>query len=169
VHLIALPLRAELAATLGALCGARLGADHIETVVPGQGVPCTLCLVVHLSGSSVAPPTGPPPYGPEPGLLAAVTGYRSWGWPVTLHRDQIWLSLDEHAMALIIPAALTTDVTALLTTRRCLPPVLAHPHAPGHRIILGSEPYGIALPWHPESGKPPERYRCRPRPPLGGG
>jgi hypothetical protein len=125
VHVI--PLGAELAENLGALCGAQLGADQIETVTPGEGVPCTLCLVIHVSESPAPPPTTPPPDNSEPGLLAALTGYLSWGWPVTLRRDQIWLSLDERAVALIIPTALATDVVTILATRRCPAPVLAHP------------------------------------------
>lgn len=149
VHLIPLPLRSETANTLGALCGARLDADQIETVAPGEGAPCTLCLVIHISDSPTPLPTASPPDDPEPGPRAAATEYRSWGWPVTVRRDQIWLSLDAHAVALIIPTALATDVTAILATRHCLAPVLAHPHAPGHRIILGSEPYGVPLPWPP--------------------
>jgi hypothetical protein len=88
VHLIPLPLRSEPAGGLGALCGAWLGADQMETVTPGEGVPCTLCLVIHISDSPAPPPTTPPVDDPEPGLLAAVSRYLSWGWPVTLRRDQ---------------------------------------------------------------------------------
>lgn len=149
VHLIPLPLRSETSDTLGALCGARLDADEIETVTPGEGAPCTLCLVIHISDSPAPPLTAPTPDNPERGLQAATTEYRSWGWPVTLRHHQIWLSLDANAVALIIPTALAIDAIAILTTRRCSAPVLAHPHAPGHRIVLGSEPYGIPLPWLP--------------------
>lgn len=153
VHLIPLPLRSETPDTLGALCGTRLDADQIETVTPGEGAPCTLCLVIHISNTPAPPPTAPPQDDPEPGLRAAVTEYRSWNWPFTLRGDQIWLRLDAQAVALIIPAALATDVTAILTTRRCPAPVLVHPHIPSHRIILGSEPYGVPLPWPPRVQK----------------
>jgi len=81
--------------------------------------------------------------------LAATTGYRAWGWPVTLRRDQISLNLDGDTVALIIPAPLATEVTTILTQRRCPVPVLAHPYAPEHRILLVAERFGVALPWPP--------------------
>ncbi|MGH4019918.1 MAG: hypothetical protein ACRDT0_11900 [Pseudonocardiaceae bacterium] len=44
VHLVALPVRAG-AGAISALCGALLALDQIETVEPGQGMPCTMCLL----------------------------------------------------------------------------------------------------------------------------
>src|SRR3954464_4437372 len=33
--------------------------------------------------------------------------------------------------------------------RRCPPPLLVYPQAPGHRVVLAVERYGMALPWVP--------------------
>lgn len=44
----------------------------------------------------------------------ATVGYRAWGWPVTLGRDQIRLNLDGDIVALIIPGPLATEVTEIL-------------------------------------------------------
>lgn len=57
VHLIQLPVRGE-AGAVSALCGMLLAAAELETVTPGQGAPCTLCFLAHLSGGSAgsAPP-----------------------------------------------------------------------------------------------------------------
>lgn len=52
-------------------------------------------------------------------------------------------------MALIIPTRLAADVTCVLAERRSLPPVLAHPCLPQHRMLLGSDPYEVPLPWPP--------------------
>jgi hypothetical protein len=69
---------------------------------------------------------------------------------VTLHRDQVRLSLHGDVSALIIPVPLGTEVTRILTQRRCAPPVLAHPYAPEHHILLTGERYGVPLPWPPQ-------------------
>lgn len=101
IHLLPLSVRPDLAGEVLAMCGARLDVTQIETVIPGQGA---LCLVVHLSD---CPPPAPTtrkipeqaPDGPGVGRLAAVAEYRTWGWPVTLRRDQIWLTLGADAVA----------------------------------------------------------------------
>lgn len=147
VHLIELPVRAESAGEFLALCGIPLSATQIETVNPGEGAPCTLCLLVHLFGSPPSDPA-PPAEHNAPGRLAGPADYRAWGWPVTLHHNEIWLTLHD-AVALIIPSDLAVDVTRLLTDRRCPPAVLAHPHLPHHQIVLGGEPYGVPLPLPP--------------------
>ncbi|MGQ0778013.1 MAG: hypothetical protein ACT4NY_26985 [Pseudonocardiales bacterium] len=82
-------------------------------------------------------------------LLAVTDNCQAWGWPVTLRRNQISLNLDSDTVALIIPVPLATEVTAILTQRRCSVPVLAHPYAPEHRILLVAERFGVALPWPP--------------------
>jgi hypothetical protein len=64
--------------------------------------------------------------------------YREWGWPVTCHRDQVWLSLEPDA-----------EVSVIFPARRCLPPGPVHPEAPGRRFVLAGERYGVALPWLP--------------------
>lgn len=155
VHLIPLPFRAVTAGAVRALCGALLGAEQIETVQPGDGMPCTLCYLAHLSRSapprpSPAPTTEPPPDVPGPSTLGSAVGYQALGWPVTLRRDQVLLHLDNQAVALTMPTGLATDVATLLATRRCPAPVLAHPHVPEHLILLAGEPFGVPLPWPDE-------------------
>ena len=43
------------------------------------------------------------------------------------------------------PSKLCTEITEVLTRRRCAPPVLAHPYAPEHRIMLTAERYAVRL------------------------
>ncbi len=81
--------------------------------------------------------------------FAAAAGYRAWDWPVTLHCGQIRLNLDGDTTALIIPVLLATEVTAILAQRRCPVPVLVHPYAPEHHILLAAERFGVPLPWPP--------------------
>lgn len=151
VHLIPLPVRG-MAGTLGALCGTRLSAEQIETLTPGEGLPCTLCFVAHLSGGGAPPPVTAPAHGigSAPGLLAAAAHYRAVGWPATLRHNQVSLSLTDEAVALIMPTTMAAEVTTILATRRCPAPVLAHPHAPDHRIVVVGEPFGAPLPWPDE-------------------
>lgn len=49
------------------------------------------------------------------------------------------LNLEPDLVALITPIVLATQVTAILTRRRCPPPVLAHPYAPEHQVLLAGE------------------------------
>lgn len=147
VHLIPLPVRGD-AGAFNALCELRLGAELIETVTPGEGTPCALCFVAHLSGSATQP--APDSIEVTAGPLLAAAGYRALGWPVSVHREQVALRLDGDAVALIIPTTLAAKVTAILATRRCPAPVLAHPQAPAHRIVLAGEPFGVPLPWPDE-------------------
>ncbi|MGH4022056.1 MAG: hypothetical protein ACRDT0_23040, partial [Pseudonocardiaceae bacterium] len=138
-----------------ALCGALLAVEQIETVAPGEGMPCILCVLQRcsstpqplaaLSGRPRPEVTGVPP---EPGAAAA--GYRAWGWPVTTRRDHVLLALDHHAVALLLPTTLATQLEAILTTRHCPAPMLTHPDAPGHRIFLAGEPFGADLLWPPD-------------------
>jgi hypothetical protein len=62
------------------------------------------------------------------------------------HRP-VRLSLHHEVSALAIPVPLNTEVTKILTGRRCAAPVLAHPYAPEHHIVLFGERYGVTLPW----------------------
>lgn len=64
VHVVPLPTD-EQADAVGALCGAALILDNIETVTPGEGMPCTVCVVTHVtsttqSGEPPAPAKDPP-------------------------------------------------------------------------------------------------------------
>jgi len=147
VHLIPLPVSGP-AGTVTALCGAPLHREDIEPVTPGQGMPCTVCLLGHVAGSPPPPAIiGDTRVDTDP--IGATTDYRAWNWPVTLRRDQISLTLDGDTMALIIPVLLATEVTTILAQQRCPVPVLAHPYAPEHRILLVAEPFGVTLPWPP--------------------
>lgn len=152
VHVMPLPLKGEAGAAGVALCGALLHPDQVETVTPGLGVPCSLCVISHAAVSAAPAPgstlaTAPPADDTRP--LAAAVGYRVWGWPVVLRGDQVWLKLEPDMVALVTPVLLTEQVTAILSQRRCAPLVLVHPDVPGHRVLLAGERYGVALPWPP--------------------
>jgi hypothetical protein len=152
VHLAPLPDGGQPSA-LTALCGILLAPEDIEQVAPGEGAPCTPCTLSHLS---TLPPTDTPPHAaaPAPGLDAgpaeAAAVYGGWSWPVTLHRDQVRLTLGSAAVALMVPAALANRVAVIRTARRCPSAMLTHPYAPGHRVLLAGEPYPMPLPWPPE-------------------
>jgi hypothetical protein len=151
VHVVRLPT-GEQAGALGTMCGAALLLEDIETLTPGVGMPCTVCVLKHVMSTT---PTGEPPMdGPDnagaAGLAVGGACYQQWDWPVTLHRDRVQLSLYRDVSGLAIPVPLCTEVTQILTQRRCAPPVLAHPYAPEHHIVLTGERYGVALPWPPQ-------------------
>lgn len=132
-----------------ALCGALLRCEDVEPVTPGQGMPCMVCVLSHVADGPPPSPvtTGDTRVDMDP--LVATAGYRAWGWPVLARRDQIRLNLDGDTGALIIPVLLGTEVTAILATRRCPVPVLAHPYAPEHRILLVAERFVVTLPGPP--------------------
>jgi hypothetical protein len=148
VHVVPLPTDMQ-AGAVSASCGAVLMLDDIETVRSGEGVPCTLCLLNQAAGTTMAdaPPAGSQDHADAPGRGAGGACYQDWGWPVTRHRDQIRLSLYGDVSALAIPVLLSIAVTKTLTARGCAPPVLAHPYATEHRIVLAGERYGVTLPW----------------------
>jgi len=142
VHVIPLPTD-ERVGVVGALCGAALMVHDIETVTPGKGMPCTMCVLTQALGTVPPGESGTD----DAGLAAGGAAYQGWGWPVTLHRDQVRLSLDRDVSARALPVPLATVATEILTRRRCTPPVLAHPYAPDHHIVLTGERYGAPLPW----------------------
>jgi hypothetical protein len=148
VHMVPLPTDGQ-AGAVGTLCGAVLLRNDLETVTPGQGMPCTVCVVNHTV--THATPIGGSPVGgagcARAGLAVGGACYQQWEWPVTLLRDQVRLSLHREVSALAIPILLCTEVTEVLLRRRCAPPVLAHPYLPEHRIVLAGERYGVRLPW----------------------
>ncbi|HKR49082.1 MAG TPA: hypothetical protein VJT72_05780 [Pseudonocardiaceae bacterium] len=146
VHLVPLPVESPV---VTALCGALLRGEDIEPVAPGQGMPCTMCVLSHVADGPPPSPVTTSDTRVDTDPLVAMAGYRAGGWPVTLHRDQIRLNLDDDTGALIIPVLLAAEVTAILVTRRCPVPVLAHPYAPEHRILLMAERFGVTLPWPP--------------------
>lgn len=133
VHAAPLPIGAELAAVgmVGTLCGALAPLDQVEPMAPGVGMPCARC-VLYRDGA--LPPATP-------------TSYHEWGWPVAVCADRVLLILGDSAATLALPIWLTDAVTQILTARHRPAPVLAHPGAPEHLLVLVGEPFGAALPW----------------------
>jgi len=148
VHLASPPDR-HLAGTIGTLCGAVLSLDDIDTVTSGQGMPCTMCILHHVTAT--APAVVPPVDSPDSDDAELINelAYQAWAWPVTQHRDQIQLRLDCDVSAIAIPLPLSTAVIQLLTARHCDPAVLAHPDTPEHHLILTGERFPAPLPWPP--------------------
>ncbi|MGH3697521.1 MAG: hypothetical protein ACRDRX_26670 [Pseudonocardiaceae bacterium] len=153
VHLA--PLPTDGTGAISAYCGA-LHPDQVETVTPGHGMPCTRCVLSHVSTDgtqTTEDPTAAPALPSQDSVdvtpLTAATCYQAWGWPVSLRRDHVWLHLGGHTVALVIPMPLAPQVVAILRQRRCSPPVLAHPYVPEHYVLLAGERYGVSLPWPP--------------------
>ncbi|HEY2762886.1 MAG TPA: hypothetical protein VGJ13_02560 [Pseudonocardiaceae bacterium] len=164
VHLAPLPVGGTGA--VSAICGALLRPEEHEPVQPGFGMPCSMCMISDTRppdpdpaspATADPPPASPDPTSPDTPPRAAAHGYRGWGWPVTVRRNQVWLVLDRDAVAVLLPTVLGVEVTALLARRRRLPAVLAHPYAPEHVVLLCGEPFGTALGW------PPDVHRIRDR------
>ncbi|MGH3836851.1 MAG: hypothetical protein ACRDSF_14315 [Pseudonocardiaceae bacterium] len=61
VHVVAAHPGAQTDVAGVALCGTRLRPDLVETVTPGQGMPCSLCVLSQ--ASATLPPV--PPCGPR--------------------------------------------------------------------------------------------------------
>ncbi|MGH3575711.1 MAG: hypothetical protein ACRDUW_28485 [Pseudonocardiaceae bacterium] len=154
VHLVSLRDRC-VAGMVDTLCGSLMSLDSVEAVSPGAGMPCSACVIHHVSTMAPAavrqPSTADSPDGPESGGADQVdrATYEAWGWPVTQRCDQIRLSLECEASAIAIPISLSAELTQILTARRCAPAVLAHPDSPEHHIVLVGERYGDMLPWPP--------------------
>lgn len=157
VHLAPLPVGGTGA--VSAICGALLRPEEHEPVQPGFGMPCSMCMISDTRppdpdpaspATADPPPASPDPTSPDTPPRAAAHGYRGWGWPVTVRRNQVWLVLDRDAVAVLLPTVLGVEVTALLARRRRLPAVLAHPYAPEHVVLLCGEPFGTALGWPPD-------------------
>lgn len=55
VHLVPLPVGGPAGAAGVALCGVLLCPNQAETVTPGHGVPCSLCVISHVS-ADLPPP-----------------------------------------------------------------------------------------------------------------
>ncbi|MGH3778241.1 MAG: hypothetical protein ACRDRR_21300 [Pseudonocardiaceae bacterium] len=128
VHVVPLSMGGDIGAAGVALCGALLCLDQVETVTPGRGAPCNLCMVNHLNASAPPAPADTPAMAPpaddacsDIGPLAAAVCYRVWGWPVTLRGNQVWLNLEPDTVALIMPVRLAGQVTEILNQRRCRP------------------------------------------------
>ncbi|HXT44782.1 MAG TPA: hypothetical protein VN748_11820 [Pseudonocardiaceae bacterium] len=155
VHLVRMPTGCETGVA-AALCGGLLCREDMEVVEPGQGVPCQVCLMNQTSAltAGVVPDAVVP--AQEQSFVADFNGnagfpggpaYQAWGWPVSAHRGLIQLRLDCDASAIAIPIPISAEVTQVLTTRHCVPAVLAHPYAPEHHMVLTGERFGATLPW----------------------
>ncbi|HET9255815.1 MAG TPA: hypothetical protein VFO16_11505 [Pseudonocardiaceae bacterium] len=83
------------------------------------------------------------------GIESAYQTYQEWGWPVSLRGDQVRLETQADMVGLIIPTLLATELTTTLAAQRSSPPVVVHPAAPTHRMLVCSEPFAVALPWPP--------------------
>jgi len=53
VHVVPLPTNGQ-AGAVSAVCGAVLMLTDIETVTPGAGMPCTMCVLNHVTGTTQA-------------------------------------------------------------------------------------------------------------------
>ncbi len=152
VHLVSLRDRCA-AGMVDTLCGSLMSLDSVEAVPLGAGMPCSACVIHHVSAMPAAAVPQPSPVDspdrPESGGADHVdtATYQAWGWPVTQHCDQIQLNLECEASAIAIPISLSAELTQILTARRCAPAVLAHPDSPEHHIVLVGERYGAMLPW----------------------
>ncbi|MGH3846312.1 MAG: hypothetical protein ACRDS0_33570 [Pseudonocardiaceae bacterium] len=63
---------------------------------------------------------------------------------MTRHHHQVWLTLEPGAVALIMPVALSAQVSTILRQRPCPAPV--YPDALEHHVMLAGERNGVALP-----------------------
>ena len=133
VHVVALSDDTEPPGQLGALCGISLVSDEVEMVEPGEGIPCTGCLLYR--DAIALPPS------------VSLSSYREWGWPVRSSADQVLLDLGDRCIAVVLPAGLARAVTAILAGRDRRAPVLANPGTPEERTLVAWEPYGVPLPW----------------------
>lgn len=150
VHLLPLVARVTSGTNdASAICGAPLRLSDVETVVPGAGVWCTICVLTQLTGSRGPSRSTPAGIDGRAQCREAAAGYRALGWPTAVQPGRVSLNLDLEidAVALVIPAALGADVVDILVRRRCTPAVLSHPALPDHRIVLAGERYGAPLPW----------------------
>jgi hypothetical protein len=144
VHVVALPTVVRTG-VVRALCGAVLISGDLEAVALGEGMPCIAC-VLHCV-TSAEELSSSPDHADPPGTGPTGPIYQEWGWPVTLHQDEVRLSLGHTVSAVMIPARLGVGVIPVLTQRRCAPAVLSHPYLPDRHIVLTGEKYGLPLPW----------------------
>ena len=156
VHLVRMSADCETD-VVAALCGSLLCHADMETVEPGQGMPCHVCLMNQASamtagGGTVGPVRAQSLVADSGGEAGCPCGaaYQAWGWPVSAHRGLIQLRLDCEASAIAIPIPLSAEVTQVLIARHCAPAILAHPYAPEHHVFLTGERFGTPLPWPPD-------------------
>lgn len=100
VHVVPLPI-ADQHDAVAALCGRRLLASEMEIVAPGRGMPCNPCLISQISASPAPSTVERCSHAahPDTGHRHAAADYNRWGWPVTVCRDQVRLSLAPDTVA----------------------------------------------------------------------
>ncbi|HEY6423530.1 MAG TPA: hypothetical protein VIY28_09855 [Pseudonocardiaceae bacterium] len=143
------PVRAMRGA-VGALCGALLSRQKLETFKLGQGMPCSLCVLQRAAPTQVQTTEMPTVAGvPQQGRRATPeeAAYRKAGWPVRRQGSQVVLPLGQCATARIVPADLAEVITQILTALARPVPVLEHPGAPGCCVLIAGEPFSGPLPW----------------------
>ncbi|MBV9143746.1 MAG: hypothetical protein JO115_22985 [Pseudonocardiales bacterium] len=145
-HLVPIPPGNQAGSAGVAYCGALLRRDLVETVRPGQGTPCALCVT---NCRTTSPPPAPAIALPAGGIAhetdpqKAAGCYHAWGWPVALRGEQVWLKLDPDIVALIIPVSLAAQATRILNRWRCRPLALIHPDVPEHQVMLAGERHSV--------------------------
>ncbi|MGH3711742.1 MAG: hypothetical protein ACRDRU_14535 [Pseudonocardiaceae bacterium] len=150
VHFVPLPSEGQARDAGVALCGVVPRADLVEMVSPGQGMPCTPCMINYLGARIPLPPAMAPlseEISGETDPLVAAVCYQAWGWPVTLRGRQVWLTVRPDTIALMIPVLLAARVTGILTQRHCPPLALIHPETPEHWMFLATRCPDLALSW----------------------
>ncbi len=152
VHLAVRPAQPASGA-ISTVCGALMAREQLEVAELGSGVPCSLCLILRAATEQpVTPARELSAAGPTPThRRVSPEGYAALGWPVTLRGDQVSLTLDGEVTALVLPTALAEQTMQVLIAHARPAPVLTHPDAPEHRVLIAGEPYGIPLPWPDEA------------------
>lgn len=151
VHLASLSSQATHGA-IATLCGSLLASEQVERVELGAAMPCSMCLIQRVARhEAVEQSTALPAGAPVPAhRRATAEGYAALGWPVLVRGDHVLLNVDDDVLALIMPRVWAKRVQNVLSARSRPAPVLAHPHAPDHLIVLAGEPFGAELPWPDE-------------------
>lgn len=91
-------------------------------------MPCTACVLNHVADTPAESSAGSADKADTADRMGGIT-YRAWDWPVTDHRDGMWLSLHRNVAAIVIPIPLGTEITRILVARRCGPPLLGFPNS----------------------------------------
>ena len=145
VHLLPLPVHAG--GPVGALCGSLLSPQELETVEPGHGTLCSICLRQQTATLQASTTEAAMPQTAGPATHLAETAYCALDWPVRLRGNHVVLPLGHCATAQIMPMDLAEAITSILTALDRPAPVLLHPDAPGCAVVITGEPYGVPLPW----------------------
>jgi len=147
VHLALLPTE-KVPGVISTLCGAQAALEKIVTGSLGAGLPCDVCLSYRDAADQPIIPDESAGEGPTPAhRRASAEGYAALGSPVITRSEQTLLIPGDQITALLLPIALAERTTRILAARARPTPVLTHPDAPQHQILITGEPYGAPLPW----------------------